>query len=143
MAVNNKARIALDAYPGWDMEGKVTRLSDVANPASGTFDVEISVPSKDKRIAAGMLAHVEIIPAAGNDYTMIPVEALVSSNGKKGVVFIPVSGHAEKRTVQIQEFQGERIAILSGLENVTEVITAGSSFLEEGDAIVIENENNQ
>lgn len=132
----NNAKISLDAYPGLDMTGIVKRLSDVANPLSGTFDVEISIPAKDKRIAAGMLAHVEIIPSAGRAYPVIPIEALVSSNGQSGVVYVPNNGRAEKRVVHIQQFDGERVAILSGLENATEVITAGSGFLENGDEIV-------
>ncbi|HEY3385131.1 MAG TPA: efflux RND transporter periplasmic adaptor subunit [Saprospiraceae bacterium] len=133
-----KAKVTLDAYPGLVMECEVKRLSDVANPLSGTLDVELSIPSKDKRIAAGMLAHVEIIPSIQSEYTIIPVEALVSSNGRTGIVYVPKDGKAEKRTIQIQQFHGERVAIQSGLEGVTEVITAGSGFLEDGDAISVE-----
>lgn len=136
--VGEKAIITLDAYPGWIVEGKVKRLADVANPLSGTFDAEISIPSKDKKIAAGMLAHIEINPTTKGEYAMIPVEALVSSNGRSGVVFVPVDGIAQKRVIMIQQFQGERIAVQSGLDGVTEVITAGSGFLEDGDKISIE-----
>ncbi|HEX5113289.1 MAG TPA: efflux RND transporter periplasmic adaptor subunit [Saprospiraceae bacterium] len=138
VSTGNKARISLDAYPGLEITGTVKRLSDVANPLSGTFDAEITIPAKEKRIAAGRLAHVEIIPAAGKAYPVIPIEALVSSNGQSGVVYVPNNGHAEKRVVHIQQFDGERVAILSGLENATEVITAGSGFLENGDAIISE-----
>lgn len=132
------ANITLDAYPGWTVTGEVKRLSDVANPQSGTFDAEISIPSKDKRIAAGMLAHIEIQPSSKNTYMTIPVEALVSSNGRSGIVYVPHDGIAEKRIVLIQQFHGENISIHSGLEGVTEVITAGSGFLEDGDKISIE-----
>jgi RND family efflux transporter MFP subunit len=133
-----KAKITLDAYPGWIIDSEVKRLSDVANPLSGTLDVELSIPSRDKRIAAGMLAHIEILPSVKTEYLVIPVEALVSSNGRTGVVYVPKDGVAEKRTVMIQQFEGERVAIQSGLEGVTEVITAGSGFLEDGDKISIE-----
>ena len=143
VAAGNTAKITLDAYPGVVINGKVKRLSDVASPLSGTFDAEITVPSKDTRIAAGMLAHVEIMPKATGNYTVIPIEALVSSNGQQGVVFIPNNGHAEKRVIQIHQFDGERVAISSGLENVTQVITAGSSFLEDGDAIIVEENKDQ
>ncbi|MEP6648058.1 MAG: efflux RND transporter periplasmic adaptor subunit, partial [Saprospiraceae bacterium] len=122
----DKVKITLDAYPGWNIDGQVRRLSDVANPQSGTFDAEVSIPSKDQRIAAGMLANMEITPSAGIKYPMIPIEALVSSNGKTGVVYVPKNDVAEKRIIQIQQFEGERIAVLSGLEGATEVITAGS-----------------
>jgi membrane fusion protein, multidrug efflux system len=138
ISAGNNAKITLDAYPGWEITGMVKRLSDVANPLSGTFDVEISIPVKDKRIAAGMLAHVEIMPSPGGDYPVIPIEALVSSNGQSGIVYVPNNGHAEKRIIRIQQFDGELVAILSGLENATEVITAGSGFLEDGDAILSE-----
>lgn len=136
--MGDAARVTLDAYPGWTMACKVKRLSDVANPMSGTFDVELAIPAGDKRIAAGMLAHVEIVPSAKTDYTVIPIEALVSSNGRNGIVYVPKDNKAEKRHVVIQQFYGEEVAILSGLEGATEVITAGSGFLEDGDAIVIE-----
>jgi len=136
--VGDVAKITLDAYPGWIVEGKVRRLADVANPMSGTFDAEISIPSKDKRIAAGMLAHIEMNPLVKSEYAIIPVEALVSSNGRSGIVFVPVDGIAQKRVIMIQQFQGERIAVQSGLDGVTEVITAGSGFLEDGDKISIE-----
>lgn len=133
-----KAKITLDAYPGWTIDSEVRRLSDVANPLSGTLDVELNIPSRDKRIAAGMLAHIEIIPSVKAEYIIIPVEALVSSNGRTGVVYVPKDGVAEKRIVKIQQFEGERVAIQSGLEGATEVITAGSGFLEDGDKISIE-----
>ena len=135
-----KAKITLDAYPGWIIDSEVKRLADVANPLSGTLDVELSVPVKDKRIAAGMLAHIEILPSVKSEYIIIPVEALVSSNGRTGIVYVPKDGIAEKRTVVIQQFEGERVAIQSGLEGATEVITAGSGFLEDGDRISIEKE---
>ncbi len=131
-------KISLDAYPGWTIDGKVQRLSDVANTTSGTFDAEISIPNKDNRMAAGMLANVEIAPKATGDFPLIPIEALVSSNGKTGVVYIPLNGVAVKRIIQIQQFHGETIAVKSGLEGATEVITAGSGFLEDGDKVIIE-----
>lgn len=131
-------RISLDAYPELSIDGKVHRLSDVANPSSGTFDIDILFPSKDKRIAAGMIATLEITPASSGEYPVIPIEALVSSNGKSGVVYIPRDTIAEKRTIRIRQFHGETVAVQSGLEGVTSVITAGSSFLEDGDRIIIE-----
>lgn len=135
----DKANITLDAYPGWNIEGKVVRLSDVANSTSGTFDVEISIPSKDKRIAAGMMANVEIQPSGTGEFPLIPVEAMVTSNGKTATVYVPENGIARKRTIHIQQFHGETIAVKSGLEGVTTVITAGSGFLEDGDKIEVEN----
>jgi RND family efflux transporter MFP subunit len=138
LKAGDKATITLDAYPGWSVEGKVIRLADVANPLSGTFDAEISIPSKDKRIAAGLLAHIEIKPAAQPEYPVIPIEALVSSDGRSGIVYIAKNGVAEKRHVLIEQFQGEQVSIRSGLEGITDVITAGSGFLEEGDKITIE-----
>lgn len=137
----DNVKIKLDAYPGWTIDGKVQRLSDAANPASGTFDAEISIPSKDNRIAAGMMANVEITPTTSGEFPIIPIEALVSSNGKTGIVFIPKDGVAEKRLIHIQQFHGERIAVQSGLEGATEVITAGSGFLEDGDLISIEKDS--
>ena len=132
-----KATITLDAYPGLIINSEVIRLSDVTNPMSGTLDVELSIPIKDQRLAAGMLVDIEIKPSKKSEYTIIPIEALVSSDGSSGIVYIPNNGRAEKRKVIIQDFQGERVAIKSGLEGVSEVITAGSGFLVDGDNILV------
>lgn len=135
--VGDAVRITLDAYPDWVVQGKVIRLADVANPMSGTFDVDVSISGKDKRLAAGMLARLEITPSSSQPFPIIPIEALVSSNGRTGVVYVPENGKAAKRVVQIHTFYGETVSIYSGLEGVEEVITAGSGFLEEGDHIIL------
>jgi len=137
LKAGDRAEIMFDAYPGWTLESRIERLSDVANPLSGTFDAEIDLPSRDKRLAAGLLAHVNLFPGDTQSFAVIPIEALVSSNGRTGIVYVPNNGVAEKRTVVIRQFQGEQVAIESGLEDVTEVITAGSGFLEPGDRIAI------
>ena len=64
---------------------------------------------------------------------MIPAEALAEGDGKTGYVY---TLNADKRTVKknpvrIAYLQKDKIAISSGLENVSEVITDGVGYLTE------------
>jgi RND family efflux transporter MFP subunit len=137
--LGDRAEVQLGAYPGETFTATVSKLADVANPASGTFDAELKIDPKGKRLAAGLVASAEIQPRKNGTYALIPVESLVESDGRKGFVYTPgEGGKASKIPVSIAFLTGEKVAIFSGLENVTTVVTAGAPYLRDGQAIDIQ-----
>lgn len=137
--LGDRAEAQLGAYPGETFAASVSKLADVANPASGTFDAELKIDPKGKRLAAGLVASVEIQPRKNGTYALIPIEALVESDGRKGFVYTPGDGGiARKIPVNIAFLSGEKVAVSSGLEKVTTVVTAGAPYLRDGQAIDIQ-----
>lgn len=138
LQLGDQAKVTLDAYPGDTLPATVSQLAVVANPQSGTFDAELRLQPKGKRLAAGLVASVIIQPKNGHTYSLIPIEALVESNGKQAFVYTPdPKGHARRIPVQIGFLFGEKVAVTRGLEGVDAVITAGAPYLREGQAISI------
>lgn len=136
--LGDKSKVSFDAYPDEVFEGTVTQLAQAADPMSGTFQVEISVNPKNTRFASGLIASVEVTPSNVKPKTIIPIEALVESNGKSGIVYtIDENKIARKLNITIARLVEGKVIVTSGLENVNQVVTAGSPYLVEGKKVVI------
>lgn len=136
--IGDKANVYFDAYPDENFEGIVTQLSQAADPMSGTFQVEISVNPQNTRFASGLMASVEIAPSNTKAKTTIPIEALVESNGKTGIVYtIDENKIARKINIKISRLAEGKVIVLSGLENVNQVVTSGSPYLVEGKKVIV------
>ncbi|MBL7826937.1 MAG: efflux RND transporter periplasmic adaptor subunit, partial [Saprospiraceae bacterium] len=83
------AKIKLDAYENEMFSGKVKDLAPAADPSNGLYPVELSLDTKNKRLAPGLFASVEITPSKSRNYTSIPLEALVEGSGLGAYVFVP------------------------------------------------------
>jgi multidrug efflux pump subunit AcrA (membrane-fusion protein) len=64
----------------------------------------------------------------------VPAEALAEGDGKTGYVYTlnPDRRTVKKNPVRIAFLQKDKIAISSGLENTSEVITEGVGYLTDG-----------
>jgi len=60
---------------------------------------------------------------------------LIKSNGTTAYVFINDNGFAKKIKLNISRLMGEFVEISKGLEGISEVITTGAMYLEEGDPV--------
>ncbi|MBK8621607.1 MAG: efflux RND transporter periplasmic adaptor subunit [Saprospiraceae bacterium] len=132
---NDVAEIKLDAYPGQSFTGKVVNKTSVGGNTSGTFDVEIVFDRSPQLLAAGLTAHVTIQTKNNNGFTEIPVDALVRTNGQKAEVFTIENGKAKKITIEIARISGDYVSVSKGLEGVSEVITIGAVYLEDGEKV--------
>lgn len=118
--------------------GKVTEIAAAADPATGTFRVEIAVPGVE-RLASGLVADVEIRPAGDGPVPVIPVDAMLEADGDSAVVFVldEAEGRAVRRGIRIAFLAGDRVAVASGLDDAARVITAGASRLDDGDRVEV------
>jgi membrane fusion protein, multidrug efflux system len=131
--LGDRAVMRFDAFPDRAFEGTVTELAGASDPMTGTYDVEVTVPSAS-RLASGLVAQVEIHPAATRPVALIPIESLLEADGSHAAVFaVSADGRrAERRSVTIAFLTGDRVAVTSGLEGVTTVVTDGAAYLDDG-----------
>lgn len=135
----DRASVRLDAYPGVDFQARINRLADVANPQNGSFEAELQLNPAGKRMASGLVASVEIFPEKTGELAVIPIEALVESNGNQAVVFVlQPNGTVRRQPVVIAFLKGAQAAIASGLEQAEKVVTTGAPYLEDGQLVYIQ-----
>ena len=127
------ATVDVDAYPATEFKGIITKIAEAADPTGGTYEVEVKVMPEGKKFAPGLFANIHIKTNARQNVIMIPVESLAEGDGKKGYVY---TLNADRKTVTKHEVKiafidSDKVAISSGLEGISEVITAGVSYLTE------------
>jgi membrane fusion protein, multidrug efflux system len=136
--LGDRAVVRFDAFPDHAFEGTVTELAGASDPMTGTYDVEVTIPAAS-RLATGLVGQVEIRPAATHPVALVPIESLLEADGSHATVFgVSADGQrAERRSVTIAFLTGDRVAVTSGLEGVTTVVTDGAAYLDDGSTLRI------
>ena len=137
----DQAIVTIDAYPDQHFTGVITKMAEGADPASSTYPVEITVSPAGHRFAPGLFCTLQLQPSSRQTLTMIPAEALAEGDGKTGYVYTLNTDKktVKKNPVRIAYLQKDKIAISSGLENVSEVITDGVGYLTERSIVKVVN----
>jgi RND family efflux transporter MFP subunit len=128
------ADVQFQALPGETVRGQVIEIGSRANPATGTFDVEIALPS-DPRLRAGMIGSVKIaaIFVAGAGDVRIPATALLSPRAGEALVYVvEPQGVAKLRTVEIGDFGTDGVIIRKGLQSGERVAVSNLDRLSDG-----------
>jgi len=137
LKVNQPVKIIIDADGDELHEGRVTRVSPVVDPASGTVKATVEVTgSSNKTLKPGMCARLKIITDTKPDAIVVPKRALVSDDGKQAV-FVVSNDLAPKRPVEVGFNDEGRVEILSGLEEGDQVVTIGQSGLKDSTKVEI------
>ncbi len=140
VSFGDKALVSFDAYPGEKMEGRIGMIAESSDPRTGTFEVEINVNAKGKRLRNGYIGRVEISPKNIDPYFTIPMAALVEADDKTCTIFIPSNNSKLAKEIQVEPFAigADYISIKNPeLEQFTRVITTGAPYLIDGDSIRI------
>jgi multidrug efflux pump subunit AcrA (membrane-fusion protein) len=134
--VGRPARIA---GPDGDLAGKVTVVSPTVDPSTTTIEVWVQVPNPGERLKPGASVRVSIIAETIQNTIVIPAAALLNSDdgGVKVMVVTPDSV-AHERKVSVGVRQGERVEILSGLQDGEHVVTSGGLGLDDKAKVTIQ-----
>lgn len=135
------ADVSFDAHPGQLFPGRIRRVGASADRLTGTFEVEVEVEPGTARFARGLVAKVELPLAQGPEVaataTVVPVSALVEADGSRGTVYVldRERGVARMKHVTLGPLVGERVVVLTGLDEGEPVITDGATWLSDGRAV--------
>jgi RND family efflux transporter MFP subunit len=136
VAVGNTTRVEVDAFPGETFLGRIARIAPVLDPATRTASIEIEIPNPAFRLKPGMYARVGITTGTRPNALVVPANAVIDSNGTRGV-FVATNDIAAWRPVKVGIENDQRIEILDGVRDGDRVVTVGASSLRDGDRIAL------
>ena len=138
LRLGDRAAVRFDALPDHPLAGTVTEIAAAADPLTGTYRVEVTVPGSG--LSSGLVGQVEIQPAAAQPMALVPIEAVLEGDGSHATVFaLSADGrHAERRAVTIGFLAGDRVAVVAGLDGVRSVVTDGAAYLDDGAAVRVQ-----
>jgi len=121
-------RIIVEAYPGQEVRGKVTRVNPAATTAQNITAIKVRVqvlPGAKVKLLPGMNATCEFLTLEMKDVLIAPMQA-IQREGDKAYVRIKSSDPLKpvRREVKLGEAGNEGVQILEGLKPGEEVVIA-------------------
>lgn len=138
VAKNKKALITVDAFPGKQFNGVITRMGEAIDLTTRTMAVEVDIPNPTDQLKPGMFANVSIMMDKHPNAVTLPTQALMN-DPKGNYVFVFQNGKAKRMDVKTGIEQNSRTEILQGLNGSEDVITTGQQFLKDGVLVKLQN----
>jgi HlyD family secretion protein len=136
-----KADVIVDAYPGEHFVGRIAHVAPVLDPATRTAQIEVEIENTSFRLKPGMYATVSFVIEHKEKVLVVPANAVIEAQGKKGV-YVPGDGNVAKfQAVTLGMADPAQVEITSGVTEGMRVISTGAAALREGDKIVLLGEN--
>ena len=137
-----EVKVRLWADPNRSIPGTIREVSPVADPATRTYTVKVSIPpSEDVRL--GMTAVVALAPQAGaaaGTQLRAPLSALVQNQGGSAVWVIDNANGAQQvrlQPVQVAGVAGNEVLLGGGVRPGQAIVTAGVNLLKNGQKVKI------
>ena len=129
--------ITLWSAPGHVLHGRVREIGALADPASRTFNVKVTVlDAPPALLALGMTATVRLATPPGPAVALLPATAITDEDGHPAVWVLnqaqgDAPSHAERRPVTVAGYREDGlVAISGGLRPGDQVVTAGAAVLD-------------
>jgi len=136
ITVGRPARITV---PEGDIPGIVTVVSPQVDPSTTTVEVWVRAENPGEKLKPGGTVRVSIIAETIKDTMVVPASALLNTDeGKPKVMVIDKDSIAHERPVQLGVRQGERVQIISGVQDGDQVVVSGGLGLEDKAKVAIQ-----
>jgi membrane fusion protein, heavy metal efflux system len=130
VARNQDAEIAVDAYPGRTLHGKVLFVADVIESDSRRDKTRIAFPNPDAYLKPNMFATVTL-RGAPLKRVVLPSSALLMNNDRTSVFVAVAPWTFVRRTVQPLLEEGTQVVIDSGVAPGEQVVVRGGILLND------------
>jgi membrane fusion protein (multidrug efflux system) len=148
LAPGLEVEVLTDSYPGERFPGTVTAINPDVDPATRNVRVQATLDNKDGRLRPGMFVSVELILAASETVTFIPVTAVMHAPFGDSVFVIEEGEPADDGTrplVVRQQFvrlgarQGDFVVVTEGVTPGQQIVSTGVFKLRPGMPVRIDN----
>jgi membrane fusion protein (multidrug efflux system) len=148
ISVGQKVTIDVDAFAGRDFTGTIVALNSAIDTATRTVQVRAILPNDNLLLRPGMFATVNIAVGQPQAFVTLPQTA-IAYNPYGDTVYTVAPGKgadgkqeliAAQKFVQIGDTRGDQVAVLKGVSEGDEVVTAGQLKLRNGVSVVVNND---
>ncbi|HEY7118779.1 MAG TPA: efflux RND transporter periplasmic adaptor subunit [Tepidisphaeraceae bacterium] len=132
--VGQKVRATVEAYPGVDFWGSVSRVNPQIDPDNRTFSIEVLIPNDDHRLKPGAFARASVQTRIDPNVVFAPQEAVITFAGVNKV-FTVKDNKAVEITIDPGEARAENnnfVEIATGLKGNEQLVVSGASKLATG-----------
>lgn len=124
------AMVRFPALPGDVVHGSVDYVYPELGQETRTVRARITLRKSPAGVKPNMLANVELVGEGGEDVLNVPRGALIRGGAQDRVVVALGDGRFASRRVVAGAERGDRVAILDGLREGEQVVTAAQFLLD-------------
>jgi membrane fusion protein, multidrug efflux system len=148
IAVGQKVTATIDTFPGQSFEGTISAINSKVDTSTRNVQVRASLPNPDHKLLPGMFATVSIDVGGPQRYVTLPQTAVTFNPFGSTVYLVDDSGKdakgnpqpvARQTFVTTGDTRGDQIAVLTGVKDGQQVVTAGQMKLRNGSPLKIDN----
>ena len=134
--IGDECSVKFWALPDGIAKGTVREISPMADNATRTYNVRISLPAPPAGAELGMTLAVTF-EAKNDDAKLyrLPLTALLTKNGEHYVWVVDEKNSVGKKRIDIKDFVGENEVTVTGLRADDLVVTAGTQKLSDGQEV--------
>ena len=142
--------IILNALPKQTFQGKNTALDPIADSATRNVQVEATIDNPQYQLIPGMFADVNINTSDVPERYLTLPQTAVTYNPYGESVYLVQSGEKDdsgtaqltvtERFIKTGKTRGDQVAIIDGIKEGEQIVTAGQLKLKKGSRVAINNE---
>ncbi len=126
------ANLIISDLPGRKFAGTVTRTASALDPATRTLLTEVQIPNPDGILLPGMYAQVDFPVQRARPSLVIRGDTLVVRSDGPQVAVVGGNGQVHFARIQLGRDYGDRLEVLSGLEEGQEIVVNPNDAVREG-----------
>jgi RND family efflux transporter MFP subunit len=130
--VGQQATLTIPDRPGRKFDGAVARTANALDPATRTLLVEVQVPNPAALLMPGEYAEVDLAVPRKDPPLVIPADTLVVRGDGPQVAVVRPDGVVHFTGIQLGRDLGDRLEVLSGVEEGQQLVVNPSDLIREG-----------
>jgi multidrug efflux pump subunit AcrA (membrane-fusion protein) len=133
--LQDQALVTLEALQNKELLGTVEEIVPAGDPATRSYIVKIGLLNVDRtQIRSGLYGKTRFIIGQRKTFA-VPQSAVTQQGQLVGVFVVDQSGAARLRLVKTGRIAGDRIEVLSGLNEGDEIISESTTALRDGNRV--------
>lgn len=137
--LDDDAIISFDAFPNRTFKGTVSEIGSMADPYTGTYEIEIRVKDADEKFASGFIAKIDIVSKKSNQFILVPINAIIEGSESNAYIYELVENKPVKIKVAVDHFDDKYLYVTEGTNAGSVVITDGSKYITKNCIVEIKN----
>jgi membrane fusion protein (multidrug efflux system) len=142
LAVGQETEAIFSALPESRRVAILKSIGRVANPNTGTYEVELEIDNHNGDLREGMVAKVALSAHVNEEQVLIPRTALLKTQLGTAVFSITDDSNGHPRAVlkmiSVGSSVGNEISVIDGLEAGESVVIDGHFALADGEMVIVD-----
>ena len=138
LALEQAATASAEAFPANQFDAKVRYIAPAVDAQRGTVEVHLHVAKPPDYLRPHMTVSVEVEVGQRTGALVLPRASIRDLAGAAPHVLVKKGGRAERLDVKVGIVGDERVEILEGVDETTQVIRSPPSTMAAGDRVRVE-----